>query len=87
MANGGSAGQAIANNINTSLSSSEQVVPNFWTDPVARIPYYITVQAPEHQARSDSAWCAKPGVAMTRVAPGSAAAKPVRIICYGVSCS
>jgi hypothetical protein len=48
MANGGSAGQAIANSINTSLNSSEQVVPNFWTDPVARIPYYITVQTPEH---------------------------------------
>jgi hypothetical protein len=48
MANGGSAGQAIANNINTSLGSSEQVVPNFWTDPVAGIPYYVTVQTPEH---------------------------------------
>ena len=28
--------QAIANDVNTSLSSSEQVSPNFWTDPVAR---------------------------------------------------
>jgi multidrug efflux pump subunit AcrB len=45
-------GQAIANNINTSLSSSEQVVPNFWTDPVAGIPYYITVQTPEHLVSS-----------------------------------
>ena len=25
--------QAIANDVNTSLSSSEQVTPNFWTDP------------------------------------------------------
>jgi multidrug efflux pump subunit AcrB len=40
--------QAIANDVNTSLSSSEQVAPNFWTDPVAGIPYYIAVQTPEH---------------------------------------
>ena len=36
--------QAVANDVNISLSSSEQVTPNFWTDPVARIPYYIAVQ-------------------------------------------
>src|SRR6202030_1727675 len=40
--------QAIANEVNTSLSSSEQVAPNFWTDPVAGIPYFIAVQTPEH---------------------------------------
>jgi multidrug efflux pump subunit AcrB len=40
--------QSIANNINISLSSSEQVTPNFWTDPASGIPYYITVQTPEH---------------------------------------
>jgi multidrug efflux pump subunit AcrB len=40
--------QAIANDVNTSLSSSEQVTPNFWTDPAAGIPYYIAVQTPEH---------------------------------------
>ncbi len=40
--------QAIANGVNISLSSSEQVAPNFWTDPVAGIPYYIAVQTPEH---------------------------------------
>jgi multidrug efflux pump subunit AcrB len=40
--------QAIANDVNISLSSSEQVTPNFWTDPVSGIPYYITVQTPEH---------------------------------------
>jgi multidrug efflux pump subunit AcrB len=39
--------QAIANDVNTSLGSSEQVAPNFWTDPAAGIPYYIAVQAPE----------------------------------------
>jgi multidrug efflux pump subunit AcrB len=39
--------QAIANDVNTSLSSSEQVAPNFWTDPVSGIPYYIAVQTPE----------------------------------------
>ena len=40
--------QSIANNINTTLSSSEQVTPNFWTDPKSGIPYYIAVQTPEH---------------------------------------
>ena len=30
----------IGNNISTSLSSSEQVTPNFWTDPTNGIPYY-----------------------------------------------
>jgi multidrug efflux pump subunit AcrB len=44
----GLSAQAIANDVNTSLSSSEQVAPNFWTDPVAGIPYYIAVQTPEH---------------------------------------
>ena len=39
--------QAIANEVYTSLSSSEQVAPNFWTDPVSGIPYYIAVQTPE----------------------------------------
>jgi multidrug efflux pump subunit AcrB len=42
--------QSIANNINISLSSSEQVTPNFWTDPASGIPYYIAVQTPEHLA-------------------------------------
>jgi multidrug efflux pump subunit AcrB len=44
--------QSVANNINTSLSSSEQVAPNFWTDPKSGIPYYITVQTPEYQVSS-----------------------------------
>jgi multidrug efflux pump subunit AcrB len=44
--------QAIANDVNTSLSSSEQVAPNFWTDPANGIPYYITVQTPEHLVSS-----------------------------------
>jgi multidrug efflux pump subunit AcrB len=44
--------QAIANDVNISLSSSEQVVPNFWTDPVAGIPYYIAVQTPERLVSS-----------------------------------
>jgi multidrug efflux pump subunit AcrB len=40
--------QTIANDVNTSLSSSAQVTPNFWTDPASGIPYYIVVQTPEH---------------------------------------
>jgi multidrug efflux pump subunit AcrB len=42
----------IANNINITLSSSEQVAPNFWTDPASGIPYYLAVQTPEHKVSS-----------------------------------
>jgi multidrug efflux pump subunit AcrB len=42
----------IANNINISLSSSEQVSPNFWTDPTSGIPYYLAVQTPEPDLNS-----------------------------------
>jgi multidrug efflux pump subunit AcrB len=42
----------IANNVNVSLSSSEQVTPNFWTDPKTGIPYYFAVQTPEHLVSS-----------------------------------
>jgi multidrug efflux pump subunit AcrB len=48
----GLSAQAIANDVNISLSSSEQVAPNFWTDPVAGIPYYIAVQTPERSLSS-----------------------------------
>src|SRR5246127_829027 len=44
--------QAIATDVNTSLSSSEQVATNFWTDPKAGIPYYFAVQTPEHLVAS-----------------------------------
>ena len=44
--------QAVANDLNVSLSSSEQVSPNFWTDPANGIPYYITVQTPQHLVSS-----------------------------------
>jgi multidrug efflux pump subunit AcrB len=44
--------QTIANNLNTSLSSSEQVYPNFWTDQGNGIPYFFAVQTPEHQESS-----------------------------------
>jgi multidrug efflux pump subunit AcrB len=44
--------QSIASDVNTSLSSSVQVAPNFWTDPASGIPYYIAVQTPEHQVSS-----------------------------------
>lgn len=42
----------IATNVNVSLSSSEQVSPNFWTDPTSGIPYYIAVQTPEPKIAS-----------------------------------
>jgi len=44
--------QQVANNINISLSSSEQVSPNFWTDPKNGIPYYFAVQTPEYRIAS-----------------------------------
>ena len=39
----------VAQDINISLSSSEQVSPNFWTDPKNGIPYYMAVQTPEYK--------------------------------------
>jgi multidrug efflux pump subunit AcrB len=42
----------IALNLNTSLSSSEQISPNFWTDPSNGTPYYIAVQTPEYRVAS-----------------------------------
>jgi multidrug efflux pump subunit AcrB len=43
---------SIANNVMITLDSSEQVYPNFWTDPKSGIPYYFAVQAPEHTMAS-----------------------------------
>jgi multidrug efflux pump subunit AcrB len=45
----GVAANSIALNLNTSLSSSEQVSPNFWTDPANGTPYYLAVQTPEYR--------------------------------------
>jgi multidrug efflux pump subunit AcrB len=42
----------IATNLNVSLSSSEQVTPNFWTDPTSGIPYFLAVQTPESKVSS-----------------------------------
>jgi Cu/Ag efflux pump CusA len=42
----------VATNVNVSLSSSEQVSPNFWTDPSSGIPYYLAVQTPERLVNS-----------------------------------
>ncbi|MGO8955112.1 MAG: efflux RND transporter permease subunit [Rhodomicrobium sp.] len=39
--------QQIVNDLTISLSSSEQVYPNFWIDPKQGIPYYLAVQTPE----------------------------------------
>jgi multidrug efflux pump subunit AcrB len=43
---------SISNNLMISLSSSEQVYPNFWTDTKAGIPYYLAVQTPEYRISS-----------------------------------
>jgi multidrug efflux pump subunit AcrB len=42
----------VANNLNVSLSSSQQVSPNFWTDRQLGIPYYLVVQTPEYRVTS-----------------------------------
>src|ERR1700751_4346842 len=42
----------IGNNVSTSLTSSETVTPNFWTDPKNGIPYYIAVQTPQYLVHS-----------------------------------
>jgi multidrug efflux pump subunit AcrB len=44
--------QAVVNDLNISLGSSKQVSPNFWSDPSNGIPYFIAVQAPEHEVSS-----------------------------------
>jgi multidrug efflux pump subunit AcrB len=43
---------SVANNLNISLSSSQQVSPNFWTDRQLGIPYYLVVQTPEYRIAS-----------------------------------
>jgi len=45
----------IVNDVNISLSSSQQVSPNFWTDPKSGIPYYFAVQTPEYRIASKNA--------------------------------
>ena len=42
----------IADDLNISLSSSEQVTPNFWTDPKNGIPYFLAVQTPEYRIQN-----------------------------------
>jgi CzcA family heavy metal efflux pump len=42
----------LANDILVSLSSSSQVNPNFWVDPVYGIPFLIAVQTPPHKVSS-----------------------------------
>ncbi len=44
--------QQVAQNLNTSLSSSYQVSPNFWTDPKSGIPYQLAVQTPEYRTNT-----------------------------------
>lgn len=69
--------QDIANNVNISLSSSEQVTPNFWTDPVSGIPYYITVQTPEYRVSSINELANTPVYTTTSPATSYATVQPV----------
>jgi multidrug efflux pump subunit AcrB len=48
----GLSASTIANNMNVALASSEQVSPNFWTDPASGIPYFFAVQTPEPRLSS-----------------------------------
>jgi Cation/multidrug efflux pump len=45
---------SIASALGTSLSSSFQVNPSFWSDPKTGIPYPVAVQTPEYRVRSMS---------------------------------
>lgn len=65
----------IGNSISTSLNSSEQVTPNFWTDPKNGIPYYIAVQTPQYRANSMNDLVNTPIATATAAAP--VAAQPV----------
>jgi multidrug efflux pump subunit AcrB len=42
----------VASNVLVSLSSSGQVSPNYWLDPVTGVSYLIVVQTPEHNIAS-----------------------------------
>lgn len=42
----------VANSIVTASSSSQLIIPNFWTDPKTGIPYRISVQVPQHSLAS-----------------------------------
>jgi len=42
----------VVNNLSISLSSSKQVLPNFWTDPKYGITYFLAVQTPEYRIAS-----------------------------------
>ncbi|MBF6571068.1 MAG: efflux RND transporter permease subunit [Candidatus Binataceae bacterium] len=44
----------VADSIVTASSSSQLIIPNFWTDPKTGIPYRISVQVPQHKLDSIS---------------------------------
>jgi multidrug efflux pump subunit AcrB len=43
---------SIASDLGTSLSSSYQTTPNFWSDPDTGVPYQVAVQTPEYRVSS-----------------------------------
>ena len=61
---------SIAGNLGTSLSSSFQTNPNFWTDPANGIPYQVAVQTPEYRVASMSDLVSTP--LLTTGSPGGA---------------
>jgi multidrug efflux pump subunit AcrB len=67
----------IANNLNVSLSSSEQVSPNFWTDPSNGIPYYFAVQTPQRLVDSMNALLNTPVSTATTSPVEASSAEPV----------
>lgn len=44
----------VADSIVTASSSSQLIIPNFWTDPKSGIPYRVSVQVPQHMLASIS---------------------------------
>ncbi len=63
--------QQIANNLNTSLSGSFQLNPNFWADPKTGIPYQVWVQTPEYRNNSLQALKNTPMLVSSTSARGS----------------
>ena len=59
----------IANNVLVSLSSSAQVMPNFWVDPKNGVSYLVAVQTPQYDVNSLPALDSLPLAGNSRSAP------------------
>jgi len=62
---------SIASDLGTSLSSSLQTNPNFWTDPRTGVPYQVAVQTPEYRVSSMSDLVSTPLLASSAAGPAT----------------